>query len=102
MSNIDRAADTLKREGLFDAEAHCCAQALDYDGLLTPELPAPDYEAGGVLRLWYVGDRTVAASGGAVQISSNGNCQITFDGISDAQIAQLVQILCTSEGTRGV
>ena len=41
-TNIERVVRILMGEGMFDAEAHCYAQALADAGLLMPDLPTDD------------------------------------------------------------
>lgn len=42
-TNIERVVRILMGEGMFDAEAHCYAQALADAGLLMPGLPKPEW-----------------------------------------------------------
>ena len=63
MSNIDRAAEVLLQEGMFEAEAHCYAQALAAAGLLAPG-PVPPSDSEDRSPWWfYLGDQIVATSG---------------------------------------
>ena len=72
MSTIDRAAEVLLQEGIFEAEAHCYTQALADAGLLAPDPVPPSYSEDRSPQWFYLGDQIVATSGcGDIGIQHN-------------------------------